>query len=834
MTWLDDYLLRQQVVIAGFTLDLSSAALQVGDWFCVSQSDTSGSTVTKAVSAALAAAGAALAIAVESAQPGQPVRGIPLGMVPRIVSGLAAGGAGPVSIDDNARTERGGDPNKYVGFTDANGTLTIGRLMNVTPGAVKTPVDVATTAALPANTRTVNTLQANANGALGAQDGVAAFVGMRVLVWKEATAANNGVYRVTQLGSAGSPWIMVRDGDADSASELVSGTVWPVSAGTLYGLRRFILSVSGSFTLNTDPIAFTLYELRGVYDVRAFGAVGDGTTDDSSAIANAIAACIAGGGGDVFFGPGVFSTNNFNVANATGVRLRGLGDKVSIIKARQTGSIITFTNCVSCYPLDLGIERADALFLAGGGYSLVFNGCTRCGSMGTVRISYCGAGVQVNSCTEMRFGRLVVEKMTAGGGAGFFLYTGSGAAPSNDCIVDSIIYDHTYPVIPTFNKGVWTASTAYVVGDIVSNNDRFWICTTAGNSAASGGPTNTPGVDGPTAYTTDVVDGTVHWRFLIGNSFGVNHDHDANNLVIRNLDCAGPINNGVQMWKSGGTSAPKGLFIDRCRVVGAISNGVVLDTGSRVRIVPAIDTTYGGRGIDWRVNMAGHVEILGGTVENCWTDGVAIGGGGDILGTEVLNCGQKGANQGTGITTFGSISGFRVVGVRSSGPNHSFGMTVGALCANYVIEDNDFTGNFGVGLNDNSKNTAGSSRKVRDNLGDDGDRAQIYLTPFAASIGATNLFAAIPPKGVYHVTTYLAMSGGTGGTITVQVTHTDDKGATSITPVNAQSLAGTSRRSDSSVIETDGATTPQYSVTIVGATGAPACSLRIIATRMND
>jgi len=48
----------------------------------------------------------------------------------------------------------------------------------------------------------------------------------------------------------------------------------------------------------------------------------------------------------------------------------------------------------------------------------------------------------------------------------------------------------------------WIASTAYVVGDFVNNLGSLYRCTTAGTSAASGGPN---------ANSTGIVDGTAQW-----------------------------------------------------------------------------------------------------------------------------------------------------------------------------------------------------------------------------------------------------------------------------------------------------------------------------------
>jgi len=51
----------------------------------------------------------------------------------------------------------------------------------------------------------------------------------------------------------------------------------------------------------------------------------------------------------------------------------------------------------------------------------------------------------------------------------------------------------------------WVNSTAYSLGDRVTNASRVYQCITAGTSAGSGGPTTT---------SADITDNTAHWRYL--------------------------------------------------------------------------------------------------------------------------------------------------------------------------------------------------------------------------------------------------------------------------------------------------------------------------------
>lgn len=67
-----------------------------------------------------------------------------------------------------------------------------------------------------------------------------------------------------------------------------------------------------------------------VYNVRAFGAINNGSADDSPFIQEAIDACIADGGGTVFFPVGVYLCENTLLCGA-GVMLRGAGAPGAVV-----------------------------------------------------------------------------------------------------------------------------------------------------------------------------------------------------------------------------------------------------------------------------------------------------------------------------------------------------------------------------------------------------------------------------------------------------------------------------------------------------------------------
>lgn len=97
--------------------------------------------------------------------------------------------------------------------------------------SVKASCQLATNQALPACSYNAGalTLTANANGALtntaidSGGSGVTLVAGTtRVLVKTQATSEQNGIYLLTTIGTAGTPWVLTRTDDSNTNAELVS------------------------------------------------------------------------------------------------------------------------------------------------------------------------------------------------------------------------------------------------------------------------------------------------------------------------------------------------------------------------------------------------------------------------------------------------------------------------------------------------------------------------------------------------------------------------------------------------------------------------------------
>ena len=170
---------------------------------------------------------------------------------------LANSGVSAGTYNDNAAQVRP--------FTvDAKGRLTaIGTAVDisidqsaVTGSSERKHVRVATTAnlavATPVNTGTLGvgaTLISQSVGALSI-DGVSPIVGDRVLVKDQTTGSQNGIYAVTDVGSASTTWTLTRATDADTAEE-AAAIIVSVQQGTNNGGKTFKSTFKSSDTVGT-------------------------------------------------------------------------------------------------------------------------------------------------------------------------------------------------------------------------------------------------------------------------------------------------------------------------------------------------------------------------------------------------------------------------------------------------------------------------------------------------------------------------------------------------------------------------------------------------------
>ena len=212
-------------------------------------------------------------------------------------------------------------------------------------------------------------------------------------------------------------------------------------------------SLVGYSPYGTGAIATSVQtKLRESISVKDFGAVGDGVTDDTTAIQAAIDAVYGLGGGRLLFPAGTYKVS------AAPLTLR---DKVQLIGA---GS--------QCTTLDFS---AQAAFASNSGF-----------------INLMGGGL----------GALQSVTASASEGATAITVSGSGIAAGDMIQIRSTeFYDgHPEPITAV----AYSASTAYTKGQIVNVNGNWYVCQTAGTTGASSPPSGT---------SNPITDGTVTWYY---------------------------------------------------------------------------------------------------------------------------------------------------------------------------------------------------------------------------------------------------------------------------------------------------------------------------------
>ena len=101
-------------------------------------------------------------------------------------------------------------------------------------------------------------------------DGVLTTVGMRVLIYNQTNAVQNGVYSVTTVGSGSTNWVLTRATDADTYSPfspdaLGQGDAFFVQAGATGAGETYICNTVGTIVFGTTNITFAQISSAQVY-----------------------------------------------------------------------------------------------------------------------------------------------------------------------------------------------------------------------------------------------------------------------------------------------------------------------------------------------------------------------------------------------------------------------------------------------------------------------------------------------------------------------------------------------------------------------------------------
>ena len=267
---------------------------------------------------------------------------------------LAPDGEGTVTV-----------PSGYEGRTGFGADSLVNKTYvdNVANGLdVKESVRVATTADLSATyNNSAGTLTAGSNGAISV-DGVSLVLNDRVLVKDQTTQTENGIYKVTTVGSGSAAFVLTRTPDANDAAELTGGVFTFVEEGTANADNGYVETHNGTPTFGTTNITFDQFSGAGQISAgNGLTKTGNtidvvGTSNRISVTANAVDISASYVGQTSITTLGTIATGTWN-GTEVGVAYGGTG-----LTTAAKGSVLVANSADTISALDGG-GSADGLLL---------------------------------------------------------------------------------------------------------------------------------------------------------------------------------------------------------------------------------------------------------------------------------------------------------------------------------------------------------------------------------------------------------------------------------------------------------------------------------------
>jgi hypothetical protein len=554
-----------------------------------------------------------------------------------------------------------------------------------------------------------------------------------------------------------------------------------ISDGTDPAWTGFLQSGTGAATRVWQT------KLRETLSVTDFGALGDGSNDDTAEIQAAIDEAIARGGAVVYFPSGTYKVSSGLTITGSGVTMRGAGMWATTLQAASTtGDLITSTGQHNCIE-DLYISGANVKATAG--YAINLGSGSFQSAVRRVRVGYMYGGIYASDVSSIDYDHVQFRYMLGPNGGCYITGTngnGTFGLRANKIDADNP-YPHGEPVVKT-----WATTTAYSLGDIVKVNGSIWQCSTAGTSAGAGtGPSAVPGTNGANVFTTATTDGTAAWKwvssatlqwFTVDNyAYSVSLTHAAllnGNKGISVVDTA-----------ASGSSYPIWFNADNVEIDHPYENGITLTRGEGFYCSQGwLGSSLAARGILIDTNYRGEVSICDGTriVGNA-LDGVLLQAGPKqvkITGCDIALNSQSSSGTYHGINVSANSLNFIVANnhigrVASGSGSQGYGIFIAAGTSNYyTITGNVLDGNATGGISDGG---TGTSKEVQAGLA--GDEEWTTYVPTYSAVSGT----------ITTMTTNRARYKRVGKhvTVTIDVTVTDagtGAGALKITlPVTAAS-----------------------------------------------
>jgi hypothetical protein len=181
-------------------------------------------------------------------------------------------------------------------------------------------------------------------------DGVTLNSADRVLVYEQTDQTQNGIYTVTNTGSASTNWVLTRATDADSygpsdPDSLGQGDAFFVQEGAAGAGETYVMNTEGTITFGTTNITFAQFSSAQIYSA------GDGLTLTGVTFAAGAGTGVTVNANDIAIGQDVGTSADvtFNTVNAdlTGDVTGAVTGNASTASALQTARNIALTGAVT-------------------------------------------------------------------------------------------------------------------------------------------------------------------------------------------------------------------------------------------------------------------------------------------------------------------------------------------------------------------------------------------------------------------------------------------------------------------------------------------------------
>ena len=212
----------------------------------------------------------------------------------------------------------------------------------------------------------------------------------------------------------------------------------------------------------------------GQYNVKAYGAVGDGVTDDTLSIQAAIDACYAGGGGTVLIPEGTYNVTSLHLKSNVELKM----DRSTLFQIASTTNPVIYacgtsgshySNIVITGPGTIDGNKTNQSSTAAIGIYSTYTDRITIHDI-EVKNTY-GQAIRIDGVTNLEIASCKVHDTQDGSGGIVCYHVDYGNILNNYC------YNNGLGPTSDFGDGIYTAGCTYVniIGNFCANNKRIGI-----------------------------------------------------------------------------------------------------------------------------------------------------------------------------------------------------------------------------------------------------------------------------------------------------------------------------------------------------------------------